>query len=99
MFYEYARAHGAPLPDSKEVVYSILPIASFSKDDYYDSNTFVWQYGRRQGLEGEELRKKVDDHRRAGHAEIDDNLEKGRLTPDEAEKGKKDWDRKHGYRG
>lgn len=100
VLYEYARAHGVPLPDSSEVISRILPIASISKDDeYHNTDTFVWRYGKDHGYEGEELREKVDEHRKAGHGQIDRDLEAGRLTPEEAERGRKSWDEKHGYRG
>lgn len=100
VLYEYVRAHGIPLPDSREVVGGILPVASISEEDEYNNtDTFVWRYGREQGYDGERLRKKVDEHRKAGHGQIDRDLEAGRLTPEEAEKGRRNWDKKHGYRG
>lgn len=101
VLYEYARAHGAPFPDSGEIIGRILPIASISEDgdEYYDTDTFVWRYGREKGFEGEELRKKVDEHRKTGHGQIDRDIEDGRMTPEEAERAKRRWDEKHGYRG
>lgn len=101
VFYECIRAHGAPLPDSGSVVSFILPVASFSEgegDGYFDTNTNVWRYGREHGYEGEELRKSVDEHRKAGHAQFDRYLEQGLMTPKEAADAKKGWDEKHGYR-
>jgi hypothetical protein len=97
VIWEYARAHNIPLPDSKTII-SLLPVVSITpQDGYVDENTPVWQYGRSKGLDGEELRKKVDEHRKSGHAQIDSYLEQGLITPEKAAEGKKRWDQKHGY--
>lgn len=99
VLYEYARAHGAPFTDSLDIIHGVLPAASISPDDeYFDTDTSVWRHGKDEGLEGEELRKKVDEHRKAGHGVYDKYLEAGMMTPEEAGKARRDWDKKHGYR-
>lgn len=51
-----------------------------------------WQVGRdREGPE------RYDAHRAAAHGQFDQLLEEGRITPEEAQKRKDQWDREHGY--
>lgn len=45
----------------------------------------------------EAYRQADDEHRKFAFGHFDVLLENGHITPEQAEKLKKDWDRRHGY--
>jgi len=46
---------------------------------------------------GGDFSSDASEHRKAGHAQIDMNLEEGYITPEEAAQKKREYDRRHGW--